>query len=82
MSFGLQSEENEQSHMIARDAIQVRFGHYHLIQTSNFGYYRVSSDEISPLSQPTSQVDEMKISSGVSQSHVGDKLIEIVQYNV
>jgi hypothetical protein len=33
MSFGLQSEENEQSHMIARDAIQVRFGHYHLIQT-------------------------------------------------
>jgi len=36
MSFGLQSEENEQSHMIARDAIQVRFGHYHLIQTRNF----------------------------------------------
>ena len=33
MSFGLQSEENEQCHMIARDAIQVRFGHYHLIAT-------------------------------------------------
>jgi hypothetical protein len=32
------------------------------------------------LSQPASQVDEMKISSGVSQSHVGDELIEIVQY--
>jgi hypothetical protein len=52
----------------------------HLPKYGNFGYYRVSSDEISPLSQPASQVDEMKISSGVSQSHMGDELIEIVQY--
>jgi len=51
----------------------------HLSKYGNFGYYRVSSDEISPLSQPANQVDEMKISSGVSQSHMGDELIEIVQ---
>jgi hypothetical protein len=52
----------------------------HIPKYGNFGYYWVLSDEISPLSQPASQVDEMKISSGVSQSHMGDKLIEIVQY--
>jgi hypothetical protein len=33
MSFRPQIEENEQCHMIARDAIQVRLRHYHLIQT-------------------------------------------------
>jgi hypothetical protein len=31
-----------------------------------------------PLSQPLSPGDKMKISSGMSQSHMGDELIEIV----
>jgi hypothetical protein len=35
MSFGPQIDENKQCHMIARDAIQVRFGHYQLIQTKD-----------------------------------------------
>ena len=33
MSFGPQSK---QYHMIAHDAIQVWFGHYHLIQTNGY----------------------------------------------
>ena len=37
-------------------------------------------DEIWTLSQVTGPTDEMKISSGVSQSHRGDELFEIVQY--
>jgi hypothetical protein len=32
------------------------------------------------MSQPSSQGDEMKISSGVSQSRRGDELIKIIQY--
>jgi len=40
------------------------------------GYYWVLSDEILLLSQ----VDEMEFLSGVSQSHMGDELIKIVQY--
>src|SRR5882762_11515378 len=38
------------------------------------------SDEISPLPRPSSQGDKIKISSGGSQCHMGDKSIEIVQY--
>ena len=38
------------------------------------------SDEISPLSRPSSQGDEIKISSGTSRCHMGDKSIKIVQY--
>jgi hypothetical protein len=33
-----------------------------------------------PMSQPSSQGDKMKISSGVSQLWRGDELIEILQY--
>ena len=40
----------------------------------------VPSDEIWALSQPSGQGDEIKISSGASQSQVGDRLIEIAQY--
>ena len=47
---------------------------------SNFGFHWGQSNEILPLSQPSSQGDEIKISSGMSQSHMGDRLIEIVQY--
>jgi hypothetical protein len=50
----------------------------HLPTYGNFGYYWVLSDKISLLSQPASQIDKMKISSAISQSHMGDKLIEIV----
>jgi hypothetical protein len=39
------------------------------------------SDEISPLSRPSSQGDEIKISSGASRCHMGDESIEIVQYH-
>jgi hypothetical protein len=39
----------------------------HLPKYDNFGYYLVSSDEISPLSQPTSQVDDSDV-SGQAQS--------------
>jgi hypothetical protein len=39
-------------------------------------------EKIWTLSQPQQQGDEMKISSGVSQSPRGDELIEIVQYNI
>ena len=38
------------------------------------------SNEISPLSWPSSQGDEIKILSGMSHCHMGDELIEIVQY--
>ena len=54
----------------------------HTPKYSNFAVNWVQSDEILPLSQPSSQSDEIKISSGVSQSHMGDELIEIVQYVV
>jgi hypothetical protein len=37
-------------------------------------------DEILTLSQVTWPPDETKILSGVSQSHMGDESIEIVQY--
>src|SRR5882724_5939361 len=47
---------------------------------SNFACSGAQSDEILQLSQLSSQGDEIKISSGVSQSHRGDKLIEIGQY--
>ena len=40
---------------------------------------RATPDEIRTLSRPPMQGDEMKISSGVSQSRRGDKSIEIVQ---
>src|SRR5882762_5110449 len=38
-------------------------------------------DEILTLSRVTWPPDKTKISSGVSQSHMGDKSIEIVQYS-
>jgi hypothetical protein len=38
------------------------------------------ADEILGMSRPSSRGDEMKISSGASQSQVGDELFEIVQY--
>jgi hypothetical protein len=39
------------------------------------------ADEILTMSRVTWPPDETKISSGVSQSHVGDESIEMVQYS-